>query len=231
MVAEILTSIRDMIRPGVSTIDLDICASDLVARFKAKAAFKGYCNYPYSLCCSPNNQVVHGMPSKAPLQSGDILSIDFGVYYDDFYGDAAITVPVGDITEETARLIRVTEESLYQGILHARPDGRLFDISHAVQSHAESNGYSVVRDFVGHGIGKSLHEEPQVPNYGRKGTGVRLKEGMVLAIEPMINQKSFNVEVLHDGWTVVTKDGGLSAHFEHTVAITANGPEILTEMV
>jgi methionyl aminopeptidase len=168
------------------------------------------------------------LPSKDPLRSGDILSIDFGILYDDFFGDAAITVPVGDVSDETKLLLQTTEESLYEGISRAVPGNRLFDISHAIQAFVELRGFSVVRDFVGHGIGRKLHEAPQIPNYGRPGTGVRLKPGMVLAIEPMINQKAHDVKVLEDGWTVVTCDGSLSAHFEHTIAITDNGPEILT---
>jgi methionyl aminopeptidase len=182
------------------------------------------------LCCSPNDQVVHGLPNKNPLSSGDILSLAFGVVYDDFYGDAAITVPVGAVSPEAAKLIAVTESSLYAAIDMAVPGNRLGDVSSAVQSYVESRGFSVVRDFVGHGIGRSLHEDPQIPNYGQPGKGVRLKPGMVLAIEPMINEKSFEVRVLQDNWTVVTCDGGLSAHFEHTVAVTENGPEILTRL-
>lgn len=230
MVAEILALLAERVKPGITTYELDAFASAEAAKRRAKAAFKGYCNYPSALCCSPNNQVVHGMPSKTPLKSGDILSLDFGIYYDEFFGDAAITVPVGDVSLEAERLIRTTEKSLSIGIGKALPNGRLFDISHAVQSYVELHGYSVVRDFVGHGIGRKLHEDPQIPNYGQPSTGVRLKVGMVLAIEPMINEKSFEVNVLEDGWTVVTSDGSLSAHFEHTVAITDNGPEILTRV-
>lgn len=230
MVAEILTLLSERVKPGVTTYDLDAFAIAEATKRKAKAAFKGYCNYPSALCCSPNNQVVHGVPTKSPLKSGDILSLDFGIFYDDFFGDAAITVAVGDVSFEADALIKTTEKSLALGISKAVPGGRLFDISNAVQSFVEQSGYSVVRDFVGHGIGKKLHEDPQIPNYGQAGTGIRLKVGMVLAIEPMINEKSFEVNVLEDGWTVVTSDGGLSAHFEHTVAITENGPEILTRI-
>lgn len=228
IVAEILEILALHAKPGVSTFELDKIAYTESIKRKARPAFKGYCNYPSSLCCSPNNQVVHGFPTKAPLQAGDILSLDFGVFYDDFYGDAAITLPIGSITAEAEQLLKITNDSLYCGIEKAVPGGRLFDISSAIQKHVEGYGYSVVRDFVGHGIGRSLHEDPQVPNYGEAGSGVRLKAGMVLAIEPMINQKSHQVRVLGDGWTVVTVDGGLSAHFEHTVAITSNGPLILT---
>ncbi|HEY3307132.1 MAG TPA: type I methionyl aminopeptidase [Desulfuromonadaceae bacterium] len=231
IVAEILALLGEQVRPGVSTLDLENIALEESKKRKAKPAFKGYHNFPYALCCSLNNQVVHGMPSSVPLKNGDLLSIDFGVLYDDFYGDAAITLPVGDVAEQALRLTKVTERSLYEGIAQATPDARLFDISFAIQSYVESNGFSVVRDFVGHGIGKSLHEDPQVPNFGDKGKGVKLKPGMVLAIEPMINQKSHEVRVLEDGWTVITCDGGLSAHFEHTVAITDSGPEILTSIV
>lgn len=228
MVAEILGLLAEMVVPGISTYDLEAFASAETIKRKAKAAFKGYCNYPSALCCSPNDQVVHGMPTKVPLKSGDILSIDFGVLYDDFYGDAAITVPVGDLSSEARKLLQATEESLYAGISKAVSGNRLYDISNAVQTYVEQRGFSVVRDFVGHGIGRKLHEDPQIPNYGLPGTGVRLKPGMVLAIEPMINEKSHEVKVLADGWTVVTCDGGLSAHFEHTVAITESGPDILT---
>jgi methionyl aminopeptidase len=228
MAAEILGHVSDLVKPGVSTMELDAFAAAEAAKRKAKAAFKGYHNYPSSLCCSLNQQVVHGIPTKVPLKSGDILSLDFGILFDDFYGDAAVTVSVGDVSTSAQALMKATEESLLLGISKAVPGGRLGDISNAIQSHVESRGFSVVRDFVGHGIGRSLHEDPQIPNYGTAGTGVKLKAGMILAIEPMINQKSFEVKVLDDGWTVVTCDGGLSAHFEHTVAITHNGPEILT---
>lgn len=230
MVAEILALLAERVKPGVTTYELDAFALAEVTKRKAKAAFKGYCNYPSALCCSPNDQVVHGIPTKMPLRSGDILSLDFGVYYDEFFGDAAITVAVGDVSIEASALIEATKNSLLAGIVKAAPGGRLFDISHAIQSYVEQRGYSVVRDFVGHGIGRKLHEDPQVPNYGQPDTGFRLKAGMVLAIEPMINEKSFDVKVLDDGWTVKTCDGGLSAHFEHTVAITDNGPEILTRI-
>jgi len=230
MVAEILALLSEQVKPGISTYELEAIACAETVKRNAKAAFKGYCNYPSALCCSPNDQVVHGMPSKVPLKSGDILSIDFGVLFDDFYGDAAITLPVGDVSDKAMKLIQATEESLVAGISKAIPGNRLYDISHAIQSHVEQRGFSVVRDFVGHGIGRKLHEDPQIPNYGQPGVGVRLKPGMVLAIEPMINEKTYPVKVLEDGWTVVTCDGALSAHFEHTVAITNNGPEILTRI-
>jgi len=231
MVAEILALLVERVKPGITTYELESIAFSESVKRKAKPAFKGYCGYPSSLCCSPNDRVVHGMPTKIPLKSGDILSLDFGILFDEFFGDAAVTIAVGDVSLEAEALIKTTEESLLFGISKAVPGGRLFDISHAVQSYVEQRGYSVVRDFVGHGIGRKLHEDPQIPNYGQSNTGVRLRPGMVLAIEPMINEKSFEVNVLNDGWTVVTSDGGLSAHFEHTVAITDNGPEILTHVL
>jgi len=230
MVAEILSILAQNVVPGITTHELEALAYAETLKRKAKAAFKGYSNYPSALCCSPNDQVVHGMPTKVPLKSGDILSLDFGILYDDFYGDAAITLPVGAVTVEAAKLLQATEDSLMEGISKACSGNRLFDISHAIQFYVEQRGYSVVRDFVGHGIGRKLHEDPQIPNYGQPNTGVRLKPGMVLAIEPMINEKLHDVRVMEDGWTVVTCDGGLSAHFEHTVAITENGPEILTRL-
>jgi len=230
MVAEILAQLTEQVDVGVTTFELESLALAAVKKRKAKAAFKGYCGFPYALCCSVNEQVVHGMPSKKPLLSGDILSIDFGVFYDEYYGDAAVTIAVGDVSDQAVGLITNTEKALDAGISSAVVGGRLFDISYAIQSFVENKGFSVVRDFVGHGIGKCLHEDPQIPNYGVPGTGVSLKSGMVLAIEPMINLGSYDVKVLEDGWTVVTCDGNLSAHFEHTVAITENGPEILTRL-
>lgn len=230
MVAEILGLLAEQVTPGITTYELEAIACAETLKRKAKAAFKGYSNYPYALCCSPNDQVVHGMPTKVPLKPGDILSLDFGILFDDFYGDAAITLPVGKVSNECKMLLQATEESLFEGIFKAVLGNRIYDVSNAIQTYVEQRGYSVVRDFVGHGIGRKLHEDPQIPNYGLPSTGVRLKPGMVLAIEPMINEKSYDVKVLADGWTVVTCDGGLSAHFEHTVAITENGPEILTRI-
>lgn len=230
IVAEILEGLRPLVRPGVTTLELDQFASTEALKRKSKCAFKGYSGFPSSLCCSLNDQVVHGIPDNNPLKSGDILSLDFGVVYDGFYGDAAVTIPVGDVSDSARRLISATEQSLYAAIVMAVPDNRLGDVSSAVQKYVESRGYSVVRDFVGHGIGRNLHEDPQIPNYGLPGKGVKLRPGMVLAIEPMINEKSHEVRVLDDNWTVLTCDGGLSAHFEHTVAITENGPEILTRI-
>jgi len=230
IVAEVLQILKERVKPGVSTLQLNELAEEEASRRGARAAFKGYSGYRYALCCSVNDQVVHGMPSKKPLQDGDLLSMDFGVIHEGFYGDAALTVAVGDVTPLAKRLLQITEESLYKGIEQALPGNHLSDISHAVQSHVENFGFSVVRDFVGHGIGRGLHESPQVPNYGAPGKGPRLKPGIVLAIEPMINEKGFEVKVLQDGWTAVTCDGGLSAHFEHTVAVTENGPDILTRL-
>lgn len=229
-VAEVLAILQEHVRPGVTTLELEEIALRETKKRKAQPAFKGYAGYPYALCCSPNNRVIHGMPNSSPLQDGDILSIDFGVLYDEYYGDAAITVPVGSVSPEARALMTATEESLYKGIDCAVTGGRLYDISSAVQNHVESRGYSVVRDFVGHGIGKKLHEDPQVPNYGSAGRGVSLKPGIVLAIEPMVNQGGYGVKVLEDGWTAVTSDGSLSAHYEHTVALTDNGPDILTRL-
>jgi methionyl aminopeptidase len=230
MVAEVLELLKEFVKPGVTTRRLNEIAENEAKKRGAKPAFKGYSGYPHSLCCSVNEQVVHGMPSNRELEQGDILSLDFGVLYDGYYGDAAVTLPVGEISDIALKLIKVTEESLYEAIKAADPSNRLSDISYAVQSYVEAQGFSVVRDFVGHGIGKSLHESPQVPNFGLPGKGIKLKPGMVLAIEPMINEKGPDVKVLSDGWTAVTCDGGLSAHFEHTVAITGHGAEILTRI-
>ena len=230
IVADILALLADKARPGVTTLELNQFAEMQAEKMRVKPAFKGYSGYPYSLCCSVNEQVVHGMPSTRELVSGDILSIDFGVVKDGYFGDAAVTLPIGTIEAKAQRLIDATRESLAAAIDCAKPGNRLSDISHAVQKYVEQRGFSVVRDFVGHGIGKDLHESPQIPNFGAPGKGVRLKPGMVLAIEPMINEKSADVKVLSDGWTAVTVDGGLSAHFEHTVAVTDNGPEILTAL-
>ena len=230
IVAEILNELKSIVRPGVTTKRLDEHAENMALSKKAKPAFKGYHGYPFSLCASVNDVVVHGMPSNRPLVPGDIVSLDFGVFYDGFYGDAAITVPVGDVSDEACKLIKCTEEALYQAIKSAIPGNRLGDISSSCQKRVEEEGYSVVRDYVGHGIGKNLHEDPQVPNYGIKGRGLELKVGMVLAIEPMVNRGAYKVKLLDDGWTVLTEDGSLSAHFEHTVAITEQGPDILSRL-
>lgn len=228
IVAEVLQLLKDQVVPGITTIELDHLAEVECAKRKALPAFKGYGGFPFSICSSPNEKVVHGFADTVPLREGDILSIDFGVVYRGFYGDAAITVPVGRITPALEKLLRVTEASLVKGIEAAVSGGRVSDISHAVQAFVEVEGFSVVRDFVGHGIGRQLHESPQIPNFGLPGQGARLKSGMTLAIEPMINAGCPEVRVLADGWTAVTADGRPSAHFEHTVAVTENGPEILT---
>lgn len=231
IVAEILQILRENLKPGICTIELDKVALQAVRKRKAEPAFLGYRGYPFSLCVSINNEVVHGMPSKSRfLKEGDIASLDFGAVYEGYYGDAAITAPVGKITEDAGDLISATEEALGKGIDAAVVGNRLYDISHAIQKHVEEKGYSVVRQFVGHGIGAALHEGPEVPNYGQPGQGIRLQAGMVLAIEPMVNAGSYEVEILNDGWTAVTKDGSLSAHFEHCIAITDNGPRILSRL-
>jgi methionyl aminopeptidase len=230
IVADTLEAIRGMIRPGVNTQSLDECAEQFILAAGAKPAFKGYRGYPKTLCTSVNNEVIHGIPSKdVILKQGDIVSIDVGAVVEGFYGDAAITLPVGTIAPEAERLIRVTEEALSRGIALGQPGNRLYDISHAVQSYVEANGYSVVREFVGHGIGRSLHEDPQIPNFGDRGKGPRLQSGMVLAIEPMVNAGGSATVVKKDNWTAVTADGSLSAHFEHTIAVMPDGPWILTK--
>ncbi|GJL56544.1 MAG: type I methionyl aminopeptidase [Nitrospirales bacterium] len=219
------------VKPGVTTLELDRLADECIREYGAIPAFKGYRGYPKTLCASVNEEVVHGIPSGRVLKNGDIIGLDLGAIVDGFYGDGAITVSVGEISPEIKKLIMVTEESLQRGIAQAIVGNRLSDISHAVQSYVESQGYSVVRDFVGHGIGRQLHEEPQVPNYGRPGQGPRLKAGMVLAIEPMVNVGGASVKVLDDGWTAVTRDRSLSAHFEHTISIQPEGPaRILTAL-
>ncbi|MDI6795421.1 MAG: type I methionyl aminopeptidase [Desulfatibacillaceae bacterium] len=229
IVAEILDAMCQKVAPGVTTLELDALGLEICRKYKVAPAFKGYRGFPFALCASVNEQVVHGFPSKRPLVKGDILSLDFGVLHKGFYGDAAVTVAVGQVDEKTARLLEVTRESLYAGIEMARPGNRLSDVGHAVQAVVEKAGFSVVRKFVGHGIGKSLHEEPQIPNYGEPGKGIRLKPGMTLAIEPMVNMGGHEVDILDDGWTAVTRDKSLSAHFEHTIAITPNGPDILSQ--
>ncbi|HEY5998858.1 MAG TPA: type I methionyl aminopeptidase [bacterium] len=227
-VAQTLAGLRELVRPGVTTRELDRYAESTLRARGMRPAFKGYRGYPASICASPNEVVVHGIPSERRLAEGDILSIDVGAEFEGYFGDAAVTLPVGRIAPEAERLLRVTEEALARGLEQARPGNRLHDISWAIQSCAEEAGYGVVRDYVGHGIGRAMHEDPQVPNYGRPGSGPRLQAGMVLAIEPMINAGGAGVEVLADGWTVVTADRRLSAHFEHTVAIREEGPDVLT---
>ncbi len=228
LVASILAELRRLAVPGATTAAIDAEAERLVRAAGAEPAFKGYRGFPGTICASVNHEVVHGFPSARLLEEGDILSVDMGVKLNGYYGDAAVTVPVGQIAPAARTLLEVTEASLYAGIDAIRVGGRVSDIGHAIQRHVEARGYSVVREFVGHGIGTRLHEEPQVPNYGPAGRGPRLAEGMVLAIEPMVNQGRAAVRVLSDGWTAVTVDGLLSAHFEHTVAIGADGAEVLT---
>jgi methionyl aminopeptidase len=231
LVADVLAELARMVAPGITTRDLDAKAEKLVRDGGAEPAFKGYRGYPSTLCASVNEQVVHGIPSSRPLDEGDIISLDMGVKLNGYYGDSAVTVPVGRVSEQAETLLRVTRESLEKGIAQVRLGGRISDIGHAIQQHVETHGFSVVREFVGHGIGASLHEEPQIANYGEPGRGPRLAEGMTLAIEPMVNAGRPAVKVLSDGWTAVTKDGSLSVHFEHTVAVTKDGPLVLTRRI
>ena len=228
IVAKILTELRRIIAPGVQTKELDEYAEVRVKEMNAIPAFKGYRGYPASLCTSINEEIVHGIPSSRRLREGDIISIDFGVLYEGYYGDAAVTYPVGEITPKAKKLIKAAEETFFKGVEQMKPGKRISDISFAIQSYVESQGFSVIRAFVGHGIGLSLHEEPQVPNFGQPGRGPKLKSGMVLAIEPMIAMGDWDVEILDDNWTAITRDRSLSAHYEHTVAITEKGPEILS---
>jgi len=229
LVGEVLTELTAKVAPGVSTAELDELAEKRIRQAGATPAFKGYHGYPATICASINDEVIHGIPSgRRVLAEGDIISIDVGASLDGYFGDSAVTLPVGQVSEQAATLLRVTEESLYRAIERVRPGSRVSDIGHAVQKHVEAFGFSVVREFVGHGIGVRMHEEPQVPNYGEPGHGPRLAEGMVLAIEPMVNAGKPAVKVLADGWTAVTRDTSLSAHFEHTVAVTAGDPWILT---
>jgi methionyl aminopeptidase len=237
IVAEILFELAEVAKPGISTGYLDEIAEKEIKKRGGKSAFKGYqpfdddAPYPAVICTSVNEQVVHGIPSdKVVLKQGDVVGIDLGVIFDDYVGDAAITVPIGKVEKSTRKLLQVTQMSLMEGIMKCREPYRLGDISSAVQTYAESHGYSIVRKYYGHGIGRAMHEEPAVPNYGEPGTGMRLKVGMVIAIEPMVNEGRAGTEVLDDRWTVATEDGKLSAHFEHTVAITEKGPEILTKL-
>lgn len=231
IVRQVLDTVRELVAPGVTTMDLERAAEAKIKELGAKPAFKGYYDYPCVLCTSVNHEIVHGIPSeKRMLKAGDIVSIDTGVVLDGYYGDAAITVPVGgELTPQLKKLLEVTQESLYRGIEAARIGNTVGDVGSAVQKLVEANGFSVVREFVGHGIGTKLHEEPQVPNYGTPGSGPKLRDGMVLAIEPMVNVGRSEARVLDDNWTAVTKDGTYSAHFEHTVAVTKDGPLILTE--
>jgi methionyl aminopeptidase len=230
MVREVLEEARERVRPGVRTMELEAFAERRLAELGARPAFKGYRGYPCCLCASVNDEVVHGIPSGRHLEEGDILSLDLGVILDGYYGDSAITVPVGGIPDSLSQLLRITEECLDLAIIEARAGNRVGDVSAAVQEHAERNGYSVVREFVGHGIGRALHEEPQIPNYGILGHGPLLKEGMVIAIEPMLNAGGAAVKIRDDHWTAVTVDGERSAHFEHMVAVTSNGADVLTRL-
>jgi methionyl aminopeptidase len=234
VVAEVLQELKRRVAPGITTLDLDAIAEEMTLKKNAIPAFKGYNVagriYPRCLCASVNEEIVHGIPANRALREGDIVGLDYGVIYEGFYGDSAITVGVGRVSEEAQRLMEVTEQSLAEGIDQLREGKRLGDFGSVVQRRAESAGYSVVRAFVGHGIGKKLHEEPPVPNYGEPDRGLRLKEGMVLAVEPMVNVGGYEVEIKEDGWTAVTKDGSLAAHFEHSVAITKDGPYILSQL-
>ncbi|MBF0330181.1 MAG: type I methionyl aminopeptidase [Nitrospirae bacterium] len=231
IVAEILEDLKTLIKPGITTFEIESYVESRIKQKKAIAAFKGYRGYPASVCVSINEQVVHGIPSrKVRIKDGDIVSIDLGAIVDGFYGDAAVTVPAGEVNAGILKLLKVTEEALYIGIDKAVVGNRVSDISAAIQKHVESNGFSVVRAFVGHGIGRSLHEDPQIPNYGKPGEGPRLKSGMTLAIEPMVNAGVPDVDILGDGWTAVTNDRRPSAHFEHTIAVMNSGPRILTKI-
>jgi methionyl aminopeptidase len=228
IVAEVFEELVKQVAPGVTTLELDQAAERMILEKGGIPAFKGYRGFPRTLCISINEQVVHGIPDSRRLKDGDLVSIDSGVNYNGYYGDAAITLPVGDVDDQGRRLLEVTEKALYLGIEKARAGNRLSDISCAIQGWVESHGFSVVRDFVGHGIGKALHEDPQIPNYGPPHQGPRLEYGMVLALEPMVNEGTYEVKVLSDGWTVVTADGKRSAHFEHSILITDEGAEILS---
>ncbi|MGL5150327.1 MAG: type I methionyl aminopeptidase [Clostridium sp.] len=228
IVAETLLLVGENIKPGITTGELDRIAEEFIIKHGAKPSFKGLYGFPSSLCISINNQVVHGKPGSYILKEGDIISVDCGAFINGYHGDAARTFPVGNITSEAQKLIDVTQQSFFEGIKYAQVGNRLTDISHEIQSYVEANGFSIVRDFVGHGIGSKVHEDPEVPNFGRPGRGPKLMSGMVLAIEPMVNQGKYKVKTSNDNWTVVTSDGSLSAHYENTVAILPDGPEILT---
>lgn len=229
IVGEVLRKLEDFIKPGVTTKDIDKFASDIINSRSAVASFHNYRGFPASVCTSVNEVIVHGIPDNHELQDGDIVSVDVGAYKEGFHGDAARTYPVGSVSPTVETLIRVTKESFYKGIEYAKPGNRLTDISHAVQSHVEKHGFGVVRDFFGHGIGRDLHEDPTIPNFGKPNRGVRLRAGMVFAIEPMVTDGGFDCLTLQDGWTVVTADNSLAAHYENTVVITEKGPEILTQ--
>ncbi|OGD28837.1 MAG: type I methionyl aminopeptidase [Candidatus Aminicenantes bacterium RBG_13_63_10] len=228
IVARVLTELKALVRPGVRTRELDAYAEARARELGAVPAFKGYRGYPASLCTSVNEEIIHGIPSERPLKEGDIIGLDFGVLFEGFYGDAAVTIPVGSVGPTARRLIDVAEAAFYKGIEQMKKGNRISDISHAVQEYVEGEGFSVIRSFVGHGIGHSPHEEPQVPNFGPPGRGPKIKEGLTLAIEPMIAVGDWQEEILDDGWTAVTRDRSLSAHYEHTVALTRRGVEILS---
>ena len=228
LVGQVLAHLRTMAKPGITTLEIDRAAEKMIRDAGALPTFKGYNGFPFSICASVNEQIVHGFPSNYVLKDGDIFSIDCGATLEGYVGDTATTVPVGEVDEAKLKLIQVTEECLERAIQQCRPGNHLGDIGWAVQQHAEANGYSVVRDYVGHGIGRRMHEDPQIPNYGRPGLGQKIKAGYVFAVEPMVNQGTHFTKVLADGWTVVTMDGKPSAHAEHTIAITENGPEVLT---
>ena len=228
IVVKVVMVLKTMMKPGITTLELDRLAEEIVLKEGGQSAFKGYKGYAHTLCLSINEEVVHGVPSSRPLKEGDIVSVDCGVLHDGFYGDHAWTFPVGSVSDRAKKILEVGEKALYLGIDRMKVGNRLFDISAAVQNFVEKEGYSVVRDFVGHGIGRELHEEPQLPNFGKADTGMRLKPGLVLALEPMVNEGTYEVQTLEDGWTVVTKDRKLSVHFEHSVAITEKGPDILS---
>lgn len=230
LVAETHEYLKRFIKPGVTTKELDDAAENFIIKHGAKPAFKGYHGFPKSICTSINEEVVHGIPGFKKLKDGDIISIDIGTIVDGYYGDAARTLPVGNVSDKANRLIKVTKECFYEGINFAKEGYRLSDISHAIQKYVEENGFSIVRDYVGHGIGQQMHEDPQIPNFGPPGKGPRLRKGMVLAIEPMVNAGKFHVRVLKDNWTVVTTDNSLSAHYENTIAITSDEPEILSQI-
>lgn len=228
LVGQVLEKLREHVAPGVSTRELDAIAENMIRSRGGVPSFKGYRGYPASICASVNNEIIHGIPGDRMLVDGDIVSIDCGAMLGGYHGDAAMTFPVGDVSAEAEKLMTVTREALNAGIAMARPKMRLGDVGNAIQRYVEANGFSVVRDFVGHGIGRHMHEDPQIPNFGPAGMGMRLRTGMVLAIEPMVNAGGHEVVVMDDGWTACTRDGSLSAHFEHTVAITDDGPEVLT---
>ncbi len=231
IVAEILLDLKERVKEGVTTAELDRRAEELAGKYGAEPAFKGYMGYPASLCVSINEEIVHGIPSEERvIKNGDIVSLDFGVIYKGYYGDAALTVGVGNISETAKKLMEVTEKALYIGIEEAVPGNHIGDIGFAIQNFVEKNGFNVVREFTGHGIGKKLHEEPYVPNYGTRGSGPLIREGLTIAIEPMVTEGTWKVKILKDGWTAVTADGKLAAHFEHTIAVTSSGPEILSRV-